>query len=83
MKSPSAKEAEKNILRMIETNEIFATINQKDGMVSFHEVPEQYDTNKILTHLDHQIQKVIDLGKKVRSADESIASSQHYLQKVL
>jgi len=81
VKVPSVKEAEKHILRMIETNEIFATVNQKDGMVSFHEVPEQYDTNKILNHLDSQVQKVIDLGKKVRSADESIASSQHYLQK--
>jgi len=78
---PSAKEAEKQIIRMIETGEIFASINQKDGMVSFQEDPEHYDTNKILSQLDNQVQKVIDLGKKVRTVDESIACSLHYLQK--
>jgi len=81
VKLPSAKEAEKQILKMIESGEIFATINQKDGMVSFHENPEQYDTNKIVSLLDQQIQTVIDLGKKVRTVDETIASSTTYLQK--
>jgi len=42
----SATEAEKHVLRMIEKGEIFATINQKDGMISFQEDPEQYDTKK-------------------------------------
>ncbi len=51
-------------------------------MVSFQENPEQFDTNTMTVHLDQQIQQVIDLGKKVRTLDESIASSQGYLQKV-
>ncbi|PKA65926.1 COP9 signalosome complex subunit 3 [Apostasia shenzhenica] len=40
----SAKDAEMRVLQMIQDGEIFATINQKDGMVSFHEDPEQYKT---------------------------------------
>jgi len=81
VKLTSTKEAEKQIMRMIEAGEIFATINQKDGMVVFHENPEHYDTNAFVHHLDQQIQSTIDLGKKVRTVDESIASSANYLQK--
>jgi len=33
------------------------------------------------SHLDSKIQKVIELGQKVRSIDESIASSAHYIQR--
>jgi len=80
-KISSIQDAEKHVLRMIESGEIFATINQKDGMVSFHEDPEQYDTNDLLTHLDHQVQKVIDIGKKVRVQDEIIGCSPLYIQK--
>eukprot|EP01114_Cavostelium_apophysatum_P005231 TRINITY_DN1599_c0_g1_i3.p1 TRINITY_DN1599_c0_g1~~TRINITY_DN1599_c0_g1_i3.p1 ORF type:complete len:435 (-),score=127.73 TRINITY_DN1599_c0_g1_i3:118-1422(-) len=81
VKLASPKEAERHIVKMIETGEIFATINQKDGMVSFQENPEHYDTNRLVGELDHQIQKVIDLGKKVRTLDETIASSAQYIQK--
>jgi len=81
VKLNSVQEAEKQVLKMIESGEIFATINQKDGMVSFQEDPEQYDTNQMLVRLDQQIQKTIELGKKVRTQDEMIAGSQIYLQK--
>jgi len=77
----SAKDAETQVLKMISNGEIFASINQKDGMVSFSEDPEGYDTSKMTSHLDVQIQKAIDLGRKVRSLDESIASSGPYIQK--
>jgi len=77
----TAAEAEKHVLKMIEKGEIFATVNQKDGMVSFQEDPESYDTKKMTAHLDAQIQKVIDLGQKVRGIDENIASSAHYIQR--
>jgi len=81
VKLNSAADAEKQVLRMIERGEIFATINQKDGMVSFQEDPEQYDTMKMTTHLDQQIQRVIGLGNKVRMLDEQIASSPQYIQR--
>jgi len=81
VKMTNAKEAEKQILRMIENNEIFATVNQKDGMVSFQEDPERYDNNKVMGHLDSDIQKVIDIGKRLRTLDESVASSPAYLQR--
>jgi len=81
VKLSTGKEAEKQILKMIENNEIFATVNQKDGMVSFQEDPEHYDNNKVMQNLDSQIQKAIDIGKRLRTLDESVASSATYLQR--
>jgi len=83
VKLGSAKEAEKQVLRMIEKGEIFATINQKNGMVSFLENPEQYDTNNMLGSLDFSLQKVIDIGRRSRALDENIGANPSYVQKTL
>ncbi|KAF4514256.1 UNVERIFIED_CONTAM: hypothetical protein B566_EDAN019543 [Ephemera danica] len=48
---PGPSDAERLILNMIEDNEIFATINQKDGMVIFHEDPEKYNSPNMLQRL--------------------------------
>jgi COP9 signalosome complex subunit 3 len=80
-KLPSTKEVEKYLLKMIESGEIYATINQKDGMVSFSESPEAFDNSEVVVLLDSNIQKTIQLGKKVRTMDETIACSSAYLQK--
>jgi len=81
VKLPSTKEVEKYLLKMIESGEIHATINQKDGMVSFSDDPEKYDTSDMLNNLDNNIQRVMHLCKRTRYLDESIASSSLYLQK--
>ena len=41
----------------IQEGEIFATINQKDGMVCFHEDPEQYKTSEVSQNLDVKMRK--------------------------
>lgn len=41
----------------IQDGEIFATINQKDGMVSFHEDPEQYKSCEMIERIDSSIQR--------------------------
>jgi len=81
VKLGSAGEAEKHVLRMIEKGEIFASVNQKDGMVSFQESPEQYDTKTMSNQLNGHVQKVIELGRKIKSIDETIASNPQYIQK--
>ena len=40
----------------IEDGEIFATINQRDGMVSFHDNPEKYNNAAMLLQLDLEVQ---------------------------
>ena len=40
-----AAEAERIVVRMIEDGEIFASVSQRDGMVSFHEIAaDQYSS---------------------------------------
>eukprot|EP01117_Protostelium_nocturnum_P008454 TRINITY_DN3024_c0_g1_i1.p1 TRINITY_DN3024_c0_g1~~TRINITY_DN3024_c0_g1_i1.p1 ORF type:complete len:432 (-),score=110.57 TRINITY_DN3024_c0_g1_i1:127-1422(-) len=78
----STKDVEKRLLEMVENREIFATINQKDGMVAFGDDDEGFDTNEIASQLDQRVQKIISYGQKIRSIDENIASSIPYLQKL-
>jgi len=81
VKLSSAKEAERFVLRMIESGEIHATISQKDGMVSFSDTPQEFNYTKMLQQLDTQIKSSIQLAQKLRSMDQDIASSSQYLQK--
>ncbi|KXJ29960.1 COP9 signalosome complex subunit 3 [Exaiptasia diaphana] len=50
----SPREAEQHILHMIEDGDIYATINQRDGMVSFHDSPEKYNSPNMLKKLDEE-----------------------------
>jgi len=74
-------EVETTLLRMIEDNEIFASINQKDGMVAFQEDPEHYNTNRMMAHMDAQIDRTIALDKKLRTLDELISLTPTYVQR--
>ncbi|XP_022683564.1 COP9 signalosome complex subunit 3 isoform X3 [Setaria italica] len=76
------RDAEMHVLRMIEDGEIHATINQKDGMVSFHEDPEQYKSVEMVEHIDTSIQRLTALSKKLASIDENMACDPAYLLKV-
>ncbi|KAL5717699.1 hypothetical protein ACHQM5_010672 [Ranunculus cassubicifolius] len=77
----SAKEAELHVLHMIQDGEIFATINQKDGMVSFHEDPEQYNSVEMIQTIDLSIQRLMVLSKKLSDVDEQMSCDPTYLGK--
>lgn len=77
----SSKEAEMHVLQMIQDGEIFATINQKDGMVRFLEDPEQYKTCEMIEHIDSSIQRIMSLSKKLTAMDELISCDPLYLGK--
>jgi len=81
VKLPGPAEAERAVLKMIEAGEIFATINQRDGMVSFSEDPERFNTNKMMTQIDGQINKIIVLEKRLRGVDDAISITPIYVQK--
>ncbi|KAK7498299.1 hypothetical protein BaRGS_00010559 [Batillaria attramentaria] len=76
------REAEKYVLHMIEDGEIFATINQKDGMVRFHDNPEKYNSSSMLLELDKEMQKCMKMDEKLREMDREIAVNPQYVQKV-
>lgn len=75
------KEAEQYILHMIEDGEIYATINQKDGMVIFHDNPEKYNDPNMLKRLDEEMKNCIQLDEKLRRMDEEIMVNPQYVQK--
>lgn len=81
VKLPNAKEAEKYVLHMIEDGEIYATINQKDGMVRFQDNPEMYNSGRMLMKLDEEMQKCIKLDSKLKEMDNEIAVNPQYVQK--
>lgn len=51
-------------------------------MVAFQEDPEHYNTNLMMGHLDAQIDRTIQLEKKLRGLDEIISLTPAYVQRV-
>jgi len=74
-------QAEKILVNMIEEGQIFASINMKDGMISFLEDPEEYDTSGMAAELDSKIQEVIDLSRELQERDRDLQLNQQYLIK--
>uniref|UniRef100_A0AAA9SJX6 COP9 signalosome complex subunit 3 n=6 Tax=Pecora TaxID=35500 RepID=A0AAA9SJX6_BOVIN len=75
------QEAEKYVLHMIEDGEIFASINQKDGMVSFHDNPEKYNNPAMLHNIDQEMLKCIELDERLKAMDQEITVNPQFVQK--
>ncbi|KAH0506297.1 COP9 signalosome complex subunit 3 [Microtus ochrogaster] len=73
----------KNIQRLtkIEDGEIFASINQKDGMVSFHDNPEKYNNPAMLHNIDQEMLKCIELDERLKAMDQEITVNPQFVQK--
>ncbi|XP_062507632.1 COP9 signalosome complex subunit 3-like [Corticium candelabrum] len=78
-----SKEAEEYVLRMIEDGEIFATIDQAAGMVSFHDSPESYSDDRMRVHIDSEIQKSMKLTRQIQQMDQDIAVNPQFVRKTL
>ncbi|XP_058120188.1 COP9 signalosome complex subunit 3 [Anopheles ziemanni] len=74
-------EAEKYILNMIKSGEIFASINQKDGMVVFKDDPEQYNNQEMFDKVQAEIGSVMELNKQVLKMDEEIMLNPVFVKK--
>lgn len=70
-------EAEKYILDMIKSGEIFASINQKDGMVVFKDDPEKYNTPEMFQSIKEDITSVMELNKQIVKMEEEIKLNPH------
>ena len=76
------EQAEQYILSMIEDGEIFAQINQKDGMVVFQDNPEKFNTPSTLKKLEEDMKNCIELDEKVRLMDEENSKNTKYISKL-
>lgn len=81
VKLASAKQAESLMLDMIRNREIFATISQKDGMVSFHDNPEKYDNPAVMDQLTRHMFKCIQMDASIKELDKEITTHPQYIQK--
>lgn len=70
-------EAEKYILDMIKSGEIFASINQKDGMVVFKDDPEKYNSPEMFQNIQEDITQVMELNKQIVKMEEEIKLNPH------
>lgn len=75
----SENEAEQYILSMIDDGEIFATINQKDGMVVFQDNPEEYNSVAVFQKLQEDMSTCTSLIEILRKlvVDASIDTKVH------
>lgn len=74
-------DAEKYILNMIKSGEIFASINQKDGMVVFKDDPEKYNSPDMFHKVQQDISRVMDLNKQILKMEEEIMLNPVYVKK--
>ncbi|XP_067928787.1 COP9 signalosome complex subunit 3-like [Watersipora subatra] len=78
----SSSEAERYLLEMIEDEEIYATMNQKDGMVEFHDYPEKYNNPAMLAFLQQQERQCMLLNSKLSECEQIITVTPDYVGKV-
>ncbi|XP_058981884.1 COP9 signalosome complex subunit 3 isoform X2 [Musca domestica] len=80
---PSAAVAEKYIFNMIKSGEIYATINQRDGMVVFKDDPEKYNSNKMFLNIQEDMEHVMGLVKQINKMEEDIILNPIYIKKAV
>merc|ERR1712080_148806 len=74
------KDAERQLVTMIEEGCIFARISQKDGMVRFDTNPERYNTVKMLRKLEFDVENLISLDNHITSMEEVILVNPKYVK---
>ncbi|KAH8364501.1 hypothetical protein KR084_007455 [Drosophila pseudotakahashii] len=79
----SAVEAERYILNMIKSGEIYASINQKDGMVLFKDDPEKYNSPDMFLNVQNNITHVLDQVRQINKMEEEIILNPMYVKKAL
>lgn len=56
-------------------------INQKDGMVVFHDDPEKYNTPNMYLKIQEDMNNVIELNKKITQMEEEIMLTPLFVKK--
>ena len=57
---------------MIESGEIFAEINQRDGMVRFLEDPEQFNSAAVAVRIDGHVRCSMQLAQKMQAVHDNV-----------
>uniref|UniRef100_A0A336KH77 COP9 signalosome complex subunit 3 n=1 Tax=Culicoides sonorensis TaxID=179676 RepID=A0A336KH77_CULSO len=79
----SPAEAEKYIFKMIKSGEIFATIDQRDGMVIFKDSSENYNSPEMFLKVQSDVAKVMELNKQLLKMEEEIVLNPSFVKKAV
>jgi COP9 signalosome complex subunit 3, N-terminal helical repeats/PCI domain len=79
----SGADAENEIVRMVESGQIFAHIDQHDGMVQFDDEPEQYDSSVMVQHVSQRIAASMELSRRIQGLDDTVSADHSYLKQLL
>ncbi|KAI8464947.1 MAG: hypothetical protein J3K34DRAFT_99745 [Monoraphidium minutum] len=74
--------AEAEILRMVESGQVHARIDEATGMVTFSEDPEAYTSAGTAATLDAAIARAVELSERVASLNEAVLLEGAYAAKV-
>ena len=76
----NSKEAEKYLVSMVESGEIFAKISHKDGMVKFGTKPEKYNSVEMLRKLEKHVAGIIDVTDRIdRNNFQKVPFVHHFI----
>eukprot|EP00036_Acanthoecidae_sp_10tr_P001763 CAMPEP_0182931644 /NCGR_PEP_ID=MMETSP0105_2-20130417/29018_1 /TAXON_ID=81532 ORGANISM="Acanthoeca-like sp., Strain 10tr" /NCGR_SAMPLE_ID=MMETSP0105_2 /ASSEMBLY_ACC=CAM_ASM_000205 /LENGTH=433 /DNA_ID=CAMNT_0025070117 /DNA_START=43 /DNA_END=1344 /DNA_ORIENTATION=+ len=81
VKLRDAAEAEQALVRMIDSGEIHASIDQVTGTVSFHDDEEKFDTEDSLAMLHSQVEETAAQHQKLVELDEELRTAKQYIRK--
>ncbi len=70
------------IIEQIEDGEVHASLDQAEGMVSFVENPEHYNSLAMVHHMEKQLQISVALQKKLTTFDKQLALDPRYANRV-
>eukprot|EP00877_Chromochloris_zofingiensis_P003663 jgi/Chrzof1/13298/Cz07g28020.t1 len=76
-------EAESYILRMVASGEVHARINERDGMVTFIEDPEAYNSSGMAAKIEGAVSKCMQLAEKLQAVNEAVSLDRSYINKVM
>jgi COP9 signalosome complex subunit 3 len=79
----TSDQVEKEVNKLVENNQVFATISLSDGgMVAFHDSPERYHNQEAIIILDEELRKAMNIAQSVIKMDRQLGTSRDYLIKV-
>eukprot|EP01105_Mastigella_eilhardi_P007342 TRINITY_DN1881_c0_g1_i1.p1 TRINITY_DN1881_c0_g1~~TRINITY_DN1881_c0_g1_i1.p1 ORF type:complete len:441 (+),score=140.24 TRINITY_DN1881_c0_g1_i1:1015-2337(+) len=81
VKLPGASAARSLIVRMVEDGQVRASINARDGMVSFSDDAEAYDTMASAQRLAGRIHDAAALDRALKAVDRDLLLDRRYIQR--
>lgn len=78
-----AASAEAYILGMVQDGEIYATMDQKNGMITFQDDPENFDTRQMVDTLDSKVQEIMQLTGELQAVNKAVVTHKKHVERTM